>query len=66
MVSGRSNLVDLDVEIRRVTRHEDGAPNAYLLYDGSREVWVPASEVEDNSDGTVTMPLWLATDKGLV
>lgn len=39
---------------------------AWLLNDGTKRVWVPKSQVEDNRDGTFTMPLWLAKDKGLV
>lgn len=39
---------------------------AYRLYDGKRAEWVPKSQVEDNRDGTYTMPLWLAKEKGFV
>jgi len=39
---------------------------AYLIDDGEQKVWVPKSQVEDNGDGTFTMPLWLAKDKGFV
>lgn len=41
--------------------------------DGGREVWVPQSQVHDNSEvwklgdkGTLVVPEWLAIDKGLV
>lgn len=39
---------------------------AWLLDDGTREAWVPKSQVEDNKDGTFTMPEWLAKDKGFI
>jgi len=44
---------------------------AYLLDYGDGQAWVPRSQVldvTDNQDGTstVTMPEWLAIDKGLV
>jgi hypothetical protein len=28
--------------------------------------WLPKSLIEVNDDGTVTMPVWLATERGLV
>lgn len=27
-------------------------------------VWLPKSQVEENDDGTFTMPAWLASEKG--
>jgi len=56
----RKELVDLTAEIRHETE------KAYRLHDGTRTEWVPKSQVEDNGDGTFTMPLWLAKDKGFV
>ncbi len=64
------------VDISAIIRHETNS--AYLLYDGRSEVkkgdttpselriWVPKSQVEDNDDGTFTMPEWLAKDKGFI
>lgn len=63
-------------DISAIIRHETDA--AYLLYDGRSEikkgdtipselrVWVPKSKVEDNEDGTFTMPEWLAMEKGFI
>ena len=51
-------------EIAAELRHE--TPGAYLLDDGDQKVWVPKSMVEANDDGTFTMPLWLAKDKGFL
>jgi len=49
-----SELIEIAAEIRHETE------KAYLLFDGTREAWVPKSQVEDNGDGTFTMPTWLA------
>lgn len=56
----RSELFDLAAEIKAET------PKAWLLYDGAKTEWVPKSMVERNDDGTFTLPLWLAKDKGFV
>jgi hypothetical protein len=53
-------LFDLAAEIRGETNA------AYRLFDGTKIEWVPKSQVEDNGDGTFTMPLWLAKEKGFV
>jgi len=65
-------LIDIAAELR----HETNA--AYLLYDGREEIkkgdtvkselriWVPKSQVENNDDGTFTMPEWLALEKGFI
>lgn len=39
---------------------------AFLLDDGTKREWVPKSQVEEHGDGTFTMPMWLAKDKGFV
>lgn len=54
------HLVDITAEIRHET------DKAFLLFDGTREAWVPKSQVQDNEDGTFTMPVWLATDKEFI
>lgn len=59
-ISGTSNLIDIAGEIRRETDH------AILLFDGNKEVWLPKSQVEDNRDGTIAMPEWLAKERGLI
>lgn len=53
-------LADITAKMRRET------PKAFLLYDGKRTEWVPKQLVEDNGDGTWTMPEWLALDKGFI
>lgn len=52
---------------------------AYLINDGTEEVWVPKSQCEwepegnspqftalERNHGTMSMPEWLAKDKGLI
>jgi hypothetical protein len=56
----RNELVDVAGEIRAQT------DRAIQFYDGSRTVWLPRSQIEINDDDTVTMPEWLALDKGLI
>lgn len=53
-------LVDIACEIRRETER------AWLIFDGAKEVWVAKTLVEVSNDGTVAMPEWLATEKGLI
>lgn len=53
-------LIDISAEVRGET------PDAIRLFDGSRTEWVPRSQVEDNRDGTFTMPEWLAKEKGFI
>ena len=47
-------LVDIAGQVRIETE------KALLIFDGVREAWCPKSQVEDNKDGTFTMPEWLA------
>jgi len=55
-----AQLIDIAAEIKHET------DRAYLLDDGTRKAWVPKSQVEDNGDGTFTMPEWLARDKEFI
>lgn len=54
------DLVDIAGEIRSQTE------KAIQFFDGDKAVWLPRSQIEINEDGTVTMPEWLALDKGLI
>lgn len=56
----RSELIDIAAELKGET------DKAYRIFDGSKTEWVPKSQVERNSDGTFTMPEWLAVEKGFV
>ena len=55
-----SKLVDIAGEKRGET------DRAIRIYDGSTTEWCPKSQVEDNGDGTFTMPEWLAREKGFI
>jgi len=56
----KRELFDLTAEVRGET------DKAWRLHDGKTTAWVPKSQVEDNHDGTFTMPEWLALDKGFI
>jgi hypothetical protein len=56
----KKELFNLTAEVRAET------DKALLLHDGTRQAWVPKSQVEDNGDGTFTMPAWLAKAKEFV
>jgi hypothetical protein len=53
-------LVDIMADLKHET------DKAFLVNDGDQDVWLPKQYVENNQDGTFTMPEWLAIDKGLV
>ena len=53
-------LVDITAEIKAAS------PKAWKLFDGTKTEWVPRSLVENNGDGTFTMPEWLAKEKGFI
>jgi hypothetical protein len=59
-VSGRSDLVDIAGQKKWETE------KGLLIFDGERTVWLPKALVEENDDGTFTMPEWLAEEKGLI
>lgn len=61
----KSNLIDLLVEEVHRTA------SAILVTDGGPEVWLPLSQIEvretDKADIVeITLPEWLALDKGLI
>ena len=56
-----SELVDIAGEIRHETE------KAYLFYDGIKEIWIPKSQCQWDPDAKeMTMPEWIAKDKGLI
>ena len=59
-VSPSKELFDLEAEVVGETA------KAWRLFDGTVKAWVPKSQVENNGDGTFTMPAWLAEDKGFI
>jgi len=56
----RSNLVDIACEVLHQTE------GAILIDDGAAKTWLPKSLTQVNDDGTVTLPEWLAQEKGLI
>ncbi len=57
---GRLDLIEIAGEICAET------DKALRIFDGKKIEWVPKSQVEDNKDGTFTMPEWLAQEKGFI
>lgn len=60
MTKRHHNLVDIAVQVKHETE------KAILVNDGTEDIWLPKSQCEMNPDGTVTMPEWLAHEKGLI
>ena len=63
----RSNIIDIDVEVTARTA------KAVLVHDGdkSKAVWLPLAQIEISQTSitgieTVTLPEWLALEKGLI
>ena len=57
--------VEIECEVRGETER------ALKIFDGKIEVWIPKSQITDEceEDGKLTsifIPVWLATEKGLV
>jgi hypothetical protein len=61
----KSDLIDVIVIVKHTTER------AVLVTDGTRQAWLPLSQVEvaANEDGrthTLTLPEWLAHERGLI
>lgn len=63
----KSDIIDIDGAIEARTE------KAVLFHTGNKEqaAWLPLSQIEVDETGvpgivTVTLPEWLATDKGLI
>lgn len=65
--SGRSDLIELAL-IKRMDREKSIAVSHGEVDDEGKEIliFLPKSLVEDNGDGTFTMPEWLAKEKELI
>ena len=65
---GRLDPVEFCGELRHETE------KAYCVYDGTNEVWIPKSQVQDtqqiggafSADWEFTIPEWLALEKGII
>lgn len=60
----KSNVKNGRTDIVAIAQNE--TDDALLLFDGELSAWVPKSQIEDNRDGTWTMPVWLAKDRGFI
>jgi len=60
MVKKEVVRIDIALEIRGETE------KAYKVTDGKYLEWIPKSQVENNEDGTFSMPEWLAKEKGFI
>jgi hypothetical protein len=62
----RDDLIEISCTIVR----DEESDMAILIDDGDNEVWLPRSQIEYETDKegftTVTLPEWLAMDKGLI
>lgn len=57
----KRELIDIEGEVKGESE------KAYRFYDGSKTEWVPKSQVEwDAQEKIMTMPEWLAIEKGFV
>ncbi len=54
------DIIEIAGELRGETE------KAFRIYDGKNTEWVPKSQVENNGNGTFSMPEWLAEDKGFI
>ena len=64
-----TETIEIACQVRRQT------DKAWLIYDGTKEVWLPTSQITDHTTTqglfgekitSVFVPVWLATEKGLV
>jgi len=56
-------LIDIACEVKIET------DSAWLINDGTKEAWLPKSQVEmhvEDKGTTAVMPEWLAQEKGLI
>ena len=60
MTEKEAKLIDIALEIKEETE------KAYRVSDGTFLEWIPKSQVENNEDGTFTMPEGLAKEKGFI
>jgi hypothetical protein len=51
-----------EIEAQKIAETQDGIK----LDDGTVQAWCAKQHVEDNRDGTFTLPEWVAKDKGFI
>ena len=65
------NYIEIAGERKHETQPDNPNGGAILFYDGKKEVWIPKSQIEGIEDHgknniTITIPEWLAEEKGLI
>lgn len=60
-MSKNDEVVPIDID--GVVRESD---KAKLFKTSEGEVWIPKSQIVDEGDDVITIPEWLAVEKGLV
>lgn len=59
--AGRSDIIEIVGELRA------NFERSYLFYDGKQEVWLPKSQCQwDKDTNEMSLPEWLAKDRGLI
>lgn len=59
---GGNELIDIAGEV-----YDTPSERAYRFYDGKTTEWLPKSQCDwDESKGIMTMPHWLAKEKGFI
>lgn len=51
------------IDVDGITRETD---KAKLFQTAEGEIWIPVSQIEDETDDEITIPEWLAKEKGLI
>ena len=70
MTDRDDKLVDVECMVR-IRREKaigvaDGTMEGKGRHEQEKIFWLPLSLVQENDDGTVTMPTWIALQKGLI
>lgn len=63
MTKRNHDLIDIAVDLKAET------DKAWLVFDGTKQGWVPKSQAELYKEGnriTLTLPAWLAEEKGFL
>jgi hypothetical protein len=70
MADRSDKLVDVECVVRLRREKSIGVADGTMEGKGRHEqekiFWLPLSLVQENDDGTVTMPEWIALEKGLI
>lgn len=59
-------LFDFAATLKFETQENNESGGAYLVNDGTKDHWLPKRFTENNGDGTFTIPIWMAEEKGII